>query len=125
MFFLGAPSHRVRACASFTVGENNTASIVETAKGPRFRGLNACGAHHVCPRCAMTYRARWADKVRWLMHENGRLKRRAYFFTGTVPHHLGDPPEPMIRALSSAWNASFSGRSLGAPARRPVRVSAR
>ena len=103
--------HRIRKCATFTVGEGNTATVIKSPKGPRIQGLNGCGAHHVCPRCAVTYRGEWTQKIRWLMSENGKLKRRAYFFTGTVPHNAGDAPGPMISALSAAWNASFSGRS--------------
>ena len=106
-----SPGARVRRCATFTVGEDNNARVIRTPKGPRIQGLNGCGAHHVCPRCAVTYRGEWTAKVKWLMSYNGKLGRRAYFFTGTVPHHAQDAAGPMIEALSAAWNASFSGRS--------------
>ena len=56
---------RVRSCACFPVGENNKAQVVETTSGPRFRGLNRCGAHHVCPRCARSYRAKRAAEIAW------------------------------------------------------------
>ena len=106
-----SPGARVRRCATFTVGEDNSARVIRTPKGPRIQGLNGCGAHHVCPRCAVTYRGEWTAKVKWLMSYNGKLGRRAYFFTGTVPHHAQDAAGPMIEALSAAWNSSFSGRS--------------
>lgn len=107
---LSESRHRVRSCACFTVGEHNQAQVIATTSGPRFRGLNRCGAHHVCPRCARAYRAEKAAEIAWLMGENGKRGRKAYFFTGTVPHHEGDPPGPMLEALSKAWNGTFSGR---------------
>ena len=101
--------HRVRQCRSFIVGEDK-ARIVKTGAGLRWHGLNRCGAHHVCPHCAMAHRSEWSRKIRWLMTALGQAGCHAYFLTATIPHQANDTSEAQIRGLSYAWRMSFTGR---------------